>query len=107
MFLKHKKLILIFLIALGLLVTLPAYASWPATPLLPPCATGSQTEPVGAPVNAKCGFNDFILLGVNLSKIESRPTKKVLGEYYSLRGWDKNGVPTEAKLTELGIDVRL
>ena len=32
---------------------------------------------------------------------------KVLGEYYSLRGWDKNGVPTEAKLTELGIDVRL
>jgi len=27
--------------------------------------------------------------------------------YYSLRGWDKNGVPTEAKLTELGIDVRL
>jgi len=32
---------------------------------------------------------------------------KVLSEYYSLRGWDKNGVPTEAKLTELGIDVRL
>jgi len=24
-----------------------------------------------------------------------------------LRGWDENGVPTEAKLTELGIDVRL
>ena len=32
---------------------------------------------------------------------------EVLGEYYSLRGWDENGVPTEAKLSELGIDVRL
>jgi len=28
-------------------------------------------------------------------------------EYYSLRGWDENGVPTEAKLAELGVDVRL
>jgi len=28
-------------------------------------------------------------------------------EYYTLRGWDAQGVPTEAKLAELGIDVRL
>ena len=28
-------------------------------------------------------------------------------KYYALRGWDENGVPTEAKLAELGIDVRL
>jgi aldehyde:ferredoxin oxidoreductase len=28
-------------------------------------------------------------------------------EYYTLRGWDEQGVPTEAKLAELGIDVRL
>jgi aldehyde:ferredoxin oxidoreductase len=28
-------------------------------------------------------------------------------EYYRLRGWDENGVPTEDKLAELGVDVRL
>jgi aldehyde:ferredoxin oxidoreductase len=28
-------------------------------------------------------------------------------EYYELRGWDENGVPTEEKLAELGVDVRL
>ncbi len=32
---------------------------------------------------------------------------RVLQEYYTLRGWDEHGVPSEAKLTELGIDVRL
>jgi aldehyde:ferredoxin oxidoreductase len=30
-----------------------------------------------------------------------------LREYYSLRGWDEKGVPGEAKLAELGVDVRL
>jgi aldehyde:ferredoxin oxidoreductase len=30
-----------------------------------------------------------------------------LTEYYRLRGWDKDGVPSEAKLLELAIDVRL
>ena len=28
-------------------------------------------------------------------------------EYYRLRGWDDNGVPTEARLAEVGVDVRL
>jgi len=28
-------------------------------------------------------------------------------EYYRLRGWDENGVPSEEKLAELGVDVRL
>jgi len=28
-------------------------------------------------------------------------------EYYKLRGWDEKGVPSEAKLAELGVDVRL
>jgi aldehyde:ferredoxin oxidoreductase len=28
-------------------------------------------------------------------------------EYYTLRGWDENGVPGEEKLAELGVDVRL
>jgi aldehyde:ferredoxin oxidoreductase len=30
-----------------------------------------------------------------------------MDDYYRLRGWDENGVPTEEKLQELGIDVRL
>lgn len=30
-----------------------------------------------------------------------------LSEYYDLRGWDEDGVPTEARLKELGVDVRL
>ena len=30
-----------------------------------------------------------------------------LAEYYRLRGWDENGVPTEEKLRELEIDVRV
>jgi aldehyde:ferredoxin oxidoreductase len=46
--------------------------------------------------------------GVSAGKIIGTARfNKVLGEYYALRGWDENGVPTEAKLTELGIDVRL
>jgi aldehyde:ferredoxin oxidoreductase len=33
--------------------------------------------------------------------------KEALAEYYRLRGWDEQGVPTEAKLAEVGVDVRL
>ena len=33
--------------------------------------------------------------------------KAALAEFYALRGWDEKGVPTEAKLAELGVDVRL
>ena len=33
--------------------------------------------------------------------------RDALQEYYQLRGWDENGVPTEEKLAELGVDVRL
>ncbi len=33
--------------------------------------------------------------------------KAALQEFYQLRGWDENGVPSEAKLAELGVDVRL
>lgn len=33
--------------------------------------------------------------------------EQALAEYYRLRGWDANGVPTEAKLAEVGVDVRL
>ncbi len=31
----------------------------------------------------------------------------MMAEYYKQRGWDTDGVPSEAKLAELGIDVRL
>jgi len=58
MFLKHKKLILIIVVGLGLAIALPTLASWPATPLLPTCTK-----------DGNCGFNDFILLGVNLTKM--------------------------------------
>jgi aldehyde:ferredoxin oxidoreductase len=33
--------------------------------------------------------------------------KAALQEFYQLRGWDENGIPREAKLAELGVDVRL
>ena len=33
--------------------------------------------------------------------------RESLAKYYALRGWDANGVPSEAKLAELGVDVRL
>jgi aldehyde:ferredoxin oxidoreductase len=33
--------------------------------------------------------------------------EQALQEYYRLRGWDAKGVPTEAKLAEIGVDVRL
>lgn len=58
---KKFKILIILLLITGysLLVTLPALASWPATQLLPPCASGT----------GDCGFNDFILLGVNLTKL--------------------------------------
>ena len=29
---------------------------------------------------------------------------EMLPEYYELRGWDENGIPTQAKKDELGID---
>ena len=46
--------------------------------------------------------------GVSAGKtIGTARFNEVLGQYYALRGWDEDGVPTEAKLTELGIDVRL
>jgi len=28
----------------------------------------------------------------------------MLDEYYEARGWDKNGIPTPAKLQELGLE---
>jgi len=36
-------------------------------------------------------------------KITKEILDKMLDEYYALRGWDKNGIPTQDKLKELGI----
>jgi aldehyde:ferredoxin oxidoreductase len=46
--------------------------------------------------------------GASAGKAIGRKTfKDASAEYYTLRGWDEKGVPTEAKLAELGVDVRL
>jgi aldehyde:ferredoxin oxidoreductase len=46
--------------------------------------------------------------GPSTGKAIGRETfKQSLLEYYRLRGWDDNGVPTEARLAEVGVDVRL
>jgi aldehyde:ferredoxin oxidoreductase len=37
------------------------------------------------------------------SKGEINHLDQMLPEYYGLRGWDENGVPTEAKLAELAL----
>ena len=36
-------------------------------------------------------------------KIDPEMWEEMLDEYYRLRGWDKNGVPTREKLKELGL----
>lgn len=41
--------------------------------------------------------NDGMAVGV-LPELD-----KMLEEYYRLRGWDENGIPTEKKLRELGL----
>jgi aldehyde:ferredoxin oxidoreductase len=39
-------------------------------------------------------------------RIGTERFKESLAEYYAVRGWDERGVPTDAKLAELGVDVR-
>jgi len=34
------------------------------------------------------------------------PLKKMIGEYYAVRGWDSEGVPTGDRLAKLGIPLR-
>jgi aldehyde:ferredoxin oxidoreductase len=36
--------------------------------------------------------------------LEREKVEAMLDDYYSLRGWTKDGIPTEAKLRELGLD---
>ncbi len=64
--------------------------------------------------NIKAGFTkaDDILperlsaepIKTGASKGETADLNKMLPEYYSIRGWDKNGVPEREKLEQLGIE---
>nr|WP_238456966.1 aldehyde ferredoxin oxidoreductase C-terminal domain-containing protein [Desulforamulus putei] len=49
-------------------------------------------------------FNDCLPSGVSEGKrLSEEKFKKMLYQYYQLRDWDNNGVPTAAKLAELGL----
>ncbi len=49
-------------------------------------------------------FKETLKTGETKDKLLPREEfKKMLAEYYSLRGWDREGKPAEAKLQELGI----
>ncbi|MDP1629622.1 MAG: aldehyde ferredoxin oxidoreductase C-terminal domain-containing protein, partial [bacterium] len=37
-------------------------------------------------------------------KMTQEKIDQLLGDYYRLRGWDSNGIPTKEKLEELGLD---
>ncbi len=64
--------------------------------------------------NLKAGFtgkDDTLPQRLLKEPISSGPAKgkvveldKMLPEYYDLRGWDKEGVPTKQKLKELGLE---
>ncbi len=64
--------------------------------------------------NLKCGFNkaDDALparllndsLTVGTGKVETSELDEMLPEYYSIRGWDEAGIPTEEKKRELMIE---
>jgi aldehyde:ferredoxin oxidoreductase len=38
------------------------------------------------------------------ARLSRETISRVMGEYYQLRGWDQNGVPTREKLAQLGLD---
>ena len=43
--------------------------------------------------------------GLSKGEMISQPDLDfMLDEYYEARGWDKNGIPTAAKLQELGLE---
>ena len=52
----------------------------------------------------KGAFTDGLSAGKSIGE---RAFAAALREYYELRGWDDAGVPSEARLSELDLDVRL
>ena len=52
----------------------------------------------------KCIMTEAIKAGASAGQLISQADlDEMLDEYYSVRGWDKEGKPTAAKLKELGI----
>jgi aldehyde:ferredoxin oxidoreductase len=50
-------------------------------------------------------FKDPLSSGIAQGKLINRDDfEKMLEEYYDLRGWDKNGIPTQEKCRALGLD---
>lgn len=50
-------------------------------------------------------FKEALSIGAAKGKILNyKDFNKLLDDYYKERGWDKNGVPTKARLKELGLD---
>ena len=90
---------------------------------------GERVWNMGRVLNVRCGFdrkddlppakwfeplkdkegNEYPLMDYFRRKVLSRnDVEKWLDDYYDERGWDKvTGIPTEEKLTELGIDTEL
>ncbi|MCL5045383.1 MAG: aldehyde ferredoxin oxidoreductase C-terminal domain-containing protein, partial [Actinobacteria bacterium] len=53
-------------------------------------------------------FSDPLPSGVTAGKVLPREEfDRMLAEYYRLRSWDENGIPSRAKLAELGLDLAL
>jgi aldehyde:ferredoxin oxidoreductase len=63
--------------------------------------------------NLKAGFtrkDDTLPMRILKEPIKTGPSKgeieeldKMLDDYYKVRGWDKNGIPTNEKLKALGL----
>jgi len=76
-------------------------------------ATGARIWNLERLFNLRAGFtaaDDRLPERILKSPIKSGPSKdlvnrlgEMLPEYYRLRGWDANGIPTKDKLTELGL----
>lgn len=50
-------------------------------------------------------FRDPLTTGVAAGKtIDRQNFEKMLNEYYEIRGWDRNGIPTQKKCKELGLN---
>ena len=78
-----------------------------------PLASGAQGAGRSVPRDGALPQRDAVNSGAHCAgpsagrSIGEGPFRAALKEYYGLRGWNENGVPTEEKLQELGIDYRL
>lgn len=76
--------------------------------------TGERVWNLERLYNLKCGFSasdDCLPERLTGEQVISGPSKghtvklnEMIGEYYRFRGWDKSGVPTKRKITQLGLE---